>query len=59
MVYGMPPYFCPFIVPYCPSVCSRLSNTSNKLLTIYDFDYRVYKSKKHLDSCFSAAGSGI
>ena len=36
----MPLYFCPFIVPYCPSVT-------------YDFEY---KSKKHFDSFFSAAG---
>ena len=26
------------------------------LLTIYDLNYRVNKSKKHFDSCFSVAG---
>ena len=56
MVYGMPPYFCPFVVPYCPSVSTRRSKPSNKFLTTYDFDYRVHKSKKHFDSCFSVAG---
>ena len=52
MVYGMPPYFCPFVVPYCPFVSTRRSKLSHKFLTTYDFDYRVHKSKKHFDSCF-------
>ena len=49
MVYGMPPYFCHFIVPYCPSVIKKRSNTSNKLLTSSQI-------QKAIDSCFSVAG---
>ena len=55
MVYGMSPYFCPFIVPYCLSVSTRWSNPSNQFLTTYDFDYSVHKSKNHFDSWFSVA----
>ena len=55
---GLPPYFCPYFVPYSSKVFTRRSVKSKMFLSteIVPFDCDIHKSKRNFDHSFFVSG---